>query len=383
MKVEEDIENRGKRKKKKPTFYLKTFDVEINSKALPLGYIDTQNNPSSAPNPLRVCDYHKCTIQDPSHKVIRLGCFHTFHEQCYNFNEHQCPNCTPFIIKRSKELGELFNSGLLTSKRTSQSSEVHPDNDDNSNDDVSHRNEKPPEYFNSEEWQNHSDEVSTAQVNPLIHSQSQVQVTVLRFGNIKFWLLPISISQSTLNGRQGSNACSFIALLMSKAFYANQHHLSFGPSNDLSPVWILVIKGCIQSGNNCHDRVTGGRAINFTIQDAAHHLGASMVNAQLEEPFDLTFVCENPQLSQSALSYYLQRLTHEQHLSALVIISDMSISFVAQSNEIVILDNHTHSQHGAMIGKCAAIEIEDFLVKIKEISSPNTNMCTMTFVKFG
>lgn len=30
--------------------------------------------------------------------------------------------------------------------------------------------------------------------------QSQVQVTVLESGNTKFWLLPISISQSTLNG---------------------------------------------------------------------------------------------------------------------------------------------------------------------------------------
>ena len=145
-----------------------------------------------------------------------------------------------------------------------------------------------------------------------------------------------------------------------------------------------MIKSCLQSGNNCHDQITIGRPINFSIQDAAQQLTSSLGNAELEEPFDLTFVCENQQVPQSSLEYYLHRLVHEQHLAALVIINDMSISFVGQpgSGNILVLDSHLHGQHGALVGKCAENEIEAFLANIKSVLSPNTNMCTMTFVKF-
>ena len=66
---------------------------------------------------------------------------------------------------------------------------------------------------------------------------------------------------------------------MSKAFYSNQNHLVFIPSGDLIPAWISVIKSLIQSGNNWHDRITDGRAVNFSIQEAAQHLTASLGNA--------------------------------------------------------------------------------------------------------
>lgn len=322
-----------------------------------------------------------------------------------------CPYCTPFILEKSQELAERFNSGLLRNT-DSQTEEETPDTTDGDadGDEVSPSSNRLPEYYQSQEWESHitnllstvtipqpqlhvsnppqecaPSQASTNVTLPSSHSSSHIPVTVLTFGNIKLWLLPITISQSTLNGRQGSNACSLIALLMSKAYYSNQNHLVFSSSGNLTPAWILVIKSCIQTGNDRHDRITGRRPVNFSIQDAAQHLTSSLGNAELEEPFDLTFVCENQQVPQSSLQYYLHRLVHERNLAALVILNEMSVAFVAQSggSEILLLDSHLHGQHGALVGKCPENEIEAFLVKIKSILSPTINMCTMTFVKFN
>ena len=51
---------------------------------------------------------------------------------------------------------------------------------------------------------------------------SNIEVRPLAIGVVTIWNLPIHISQSTINGRLWSNACTLISLLVAKSYYMNQ-----------------------------------------------------------------------------------------------------------------------------------------------------------------
>ena len=73
-------------------------------------------------------------------------------------------------------------------------------------------------------------------------------------------------------------------------------------------------------------------------------------NVQLEDSFDLSILNENPVVPQSSLAFYLEQLTKEDNLTAVVIImGGMTISLVGQNNNIIVMDSHLHGQLGAMV----------------------------------
>ena len=65
----------------------------------------------------------------------------------------------------------------------------------------------------------------------------------------------------------------------------------------------------------------------------------------MEDSFDLSITCENTQIPQSSLAFYLQRLARENSLSAIVIMNGMSLCFVGKNDYylIIALDSHAHN----------------------------------------
>lgn len=61
------------------------------------------------------------------------------------------------------------------------------------------------------------------------------------------WEFPYSVSQSTYRGRNGSNACSIIALLTALEIHRKQCDLA--PSPFLPSDWMALLCRCIESGN--------------------------------------------------------------------------------------------------------------------------------------
>ncbi|CAH3113677.1 unnamed protein product, partial [Porites lobata] len=75
------------------------------------------------------------------------------------------------------------------------------------------------------------------------HVLTPITIQPYHNGNVTYWSFPHIISQSTILGRTGSNACTFIALLFSKI--------------PLSQTWVyqIVVQG-ILAGNSIYDSVT-------------------------------------------------------------------------------------------------------------------------------
>jgi len=52
---------------------------------------------------------------------------------------------------------------------------------------------------------------------------------------------------------------------------------------------------------------------------------------------------------QSSLAFYLEWLTKEDNLAAVVIMNGMTIGLVGQNNNIIVMDSHLHGKRGAMV----------------------------------
>ena len=94
--------------------------------------------------------------------------------------------------------------------------------------------------------------------NPPLHLN--VQIATLPMGTSTFWFLPSQMSQATLMGRNGSNACTFIALFMASAYIrsTNKNMLELYVGSLLNSSWIALMLSSIVRGNNAYDRVTLG-----------------------------------------------------------------------------------------------------------------------------
>ena len=76
---------------------------------------------------------------------------------------------------------------------------------------------------------------------------------------------------------------------------------------------------------------------------------------------------------QSSLGFYLEQLTKENNLAAVVILNGITISLVGQNNNIIVIDSHLHGQLVGMVGIISADIVEELLIFVKQQLSPHFN----------
>lgn len=158
----------------------------------------------------------------------------------------------------------------------------------------------------------------------------------------------------------------------------------------LNQTWLSLLLSAIDRGNQVYDNVTQSQGLGnpfFSVTEAQHYLTAVIapVTVTLEESLDLSITSVDPQVPQSSLAFYLQRLVRERNLAALVIANGMTVCFVGQNNSVYILDSHPHyygQVFGAMVGMSPVDKLEEFLSNIKLQIWPNFNVCSLTFASF-
>lgn len=388
-------------------YYLESFDTQISSKALPLAYSferQNSNGTSTLPDSLKICDFKDCTV-NTTEPAIRLSCFHTIHLSCYNMANEQCPICTKPLLEEMKKLSQSFNQSLLAPTKESSSSTqpagTNQGNDDDDDEEVVLNNGETCTCSQSEAWQRQIDEtlesftvpqpqqpMPTVQQVPLAQHQPpnipvyRPNIMKIAFGSSIIWFFPSNFSQSTLFGRNGSTACTFIALLLAKFYFLNTTVLQLTQQLSLPLTWTNLIINCMSLGNQIYDNITRVPGQYFSVEEAIHFITNITGNVEVEESLDLSTVNENAAVPQSSLGFYLPRLTRENNLGSIVIMNGKTISLVGQNNNIILMDSHLHGQMGAMIAITSAEKIEELLYFIKQQLSPAFNLCSLTFVKY-
>lgn len=220
---------------------------------------------------------------------------------------------------------------------------------------------------------------------PLSSQPSTLHVPPSTAGKVTFWELPAFLSQSTIGGRQGSNACTVISLLLAKTYIANKPLLQVNSSHPLSQSWLVAFVSCMLGGNKVYDTFISSHNLNpvyLGVVQAIPLVRSSLGNISYEEELTVCFVKEPCAAEESALSYQLSRRLGNAN-AAFTIISGMTITFVLDStDDIVVMDSHIHPPNGALLAKCKHSDIEGLLKWLKTKLDVTINLCTVTFIHF-
>ena len=140
------------------------------------------------------------------------------------------------------------------------------------------------------------------------------------------------MSQSTIGGRHGSNACTIISLLLAKTYLTNKQLLQINNSQLLSHNWIVAFISCMLGGNQAYDTFISSRnPIYLGVVEAIPLIRNSLGSLDYEEELTVCCVKEARAADESALSYQLSRRLAIAN-AAFTIINGMTITFVDDSN---------------------------------------------------
>ncbi len=161
------------------------------------------------------------------------------------------------------------------------------------------------------------------------------------------WTFPVNFCQSTLGGRSGSNACTFIALYFGHLFLYN--NLSAPLDGALSTEWGSALYMAMVEGNKIHDELFEGEGVDVAVDEAVEMAGAECFVQSIGQSLDLFGLdCVDQ------LAAVFEMLTRTQQSSCNVIVTQgRSFLFIVnQDGSSMIVDSHRHGTVGAVIAHC-------------------------------
>ena len=159
------------------------------------------------------------------------------------------------------------------------------------------------------------------------------------------WLFPRDISQSTLDGRNGSNACVFIALSFASLY--RDYTLPNIKDNYLNTEWQEALKEAIRMGNSIHDELFDRQGVNVSPEDAIAAVGELCQAGGITQEFDVFGAQPLHQLENIVHSILQKKSSFHiivAHFMAMLMIVD-------SDGQLILVDSHLHGSKGALIAR--------------------------------
>ena len=152
-------------------------------------------------------------------------------------------------------------------------------------------------------------------------STPSLSVMSLQTGSVTSWHFPLAYSQSTINGRTGSNACTFIALVLSKLHFAAPELPR--PHHPLSLTWVFRMVQGMEIGNKFYDSHSAGDPVMFGVWEAVQKVQASLgiASVRSELPADIT----RPPVATANLPHHIQLASLVNQTTSVFIIDQKTI----------------------------------------------------------
>ena len=182
-----------------------------------------------------------------------------------------------------------------------------------------------------------------ATVSPQVHASPLYGIPSSHTPCITEWNFPMNFSQSTLLGRLGSNACTFIAL-----YFGNLYFLScLKPPSDgvtLDREWQVSLREAILKGNEIHDDLYDTDAIDVAVDEAVELAGDECGVNCIENQYDIFGRNCNNQLSDIFSGLSLKQSCH------VIVTQGKSFLLIVNTDQsTMIVDSHSHIGSGALI----------------------------------
>ena len=162
------------------------------------------------------------------------------------------------------------------------------------------------------------------------------------------WTLPAEFCQSTLGGRSGSNACTFIALYFGHLYL----HWKLPPPlhSVLSMEWKSALYKAMKKGNEIHDELFEGEGVDVAVEDAVEMAGTECFVQYIGQGLDLIGSDCEDQLAE--VMEMLSTSTPPSSCNVVVTRGRSFLFIVNKDRSCMIVDSHRHVNVGAMIAYC-------------------------------
>ena len=227
---------------------------------------------------------------------------------------------------------------------TNQSDEVESDGEDTVDDGDYEGDDCSDEENVCTDDSNHSDFVMNAL--EILTVDSLEPVLAEDVGPVSCWRLPSHMSQGRYKGRNGSNACSLISLMIGYVFYKTKTRIP-SMQTALSDNIISVICGSMELGNRVYDLFRHNLPSRYlSIEEAASVLDTwlecsvgNTLPVRLQDPHEMSTV--SAQLS-------LAMASQDSSFSFLIMNEKTSFLFTTKK-DVLYIDTHSHSSCGAVV----------------------------------
>ena len=289
-----------------------------------------------------------------------------------------------------------------------ENEEVTASDDDNSRDLELSSGEEGEEYYNSQAWQrkvngitgtysnihhptkaNHSQLLQpiartctqrsfpqTSHLNLL--STPALYVLPLQTGNVATCHFPLACSQPTLNGRTGSKACTFMALVLCK-LDLDVPELP-RPHHPLSLTCLFRMVQGMEIRNKFYDSYSAGNPEIFGVREAAQKFHGSLGIASLEAELPADIIRQP--VATANLTHHIQLASMMTQSTSVFIIDQKTVAFIPMGQHILLLDGHCHTQSGAYIAMAPSSRIWQLMEWYRVFNCFPHSMGTVTNITF-
>lgn len=211
-----------------------------------------------------------------------------------------------------------------------------------------------------------------------ISTENQICIKCTKVSNsLCQFIFPTTIAQSTIGGRQGSNACTIIAVRFGA--YCVQYNLDVSLLwKQLPQLWASSFISAICDGNDMYDEVYSDTAVYLDVEDVVQSVGTECNVESVSAIFGFTDANDFADLA--------AHISNVQQPSYGVLIGcGKSVGILVQANGLcALIDSHIHTSSGAIIlmADSPSSLITAYLRILLE-QNLALNLCTFTWVMYG
>ncbi|CAH3176756.1 unnamed protein product [Porites lobata] len=211
-----------------------------------------------------------------------------------------------------------------------------------------------------------------------------VKCKTIRETSMILYHFPREISQSCYGGRNGSNACTIIAVLIARAFCCSD--ITSLQTGNLSEDWINLLSSCIAEGNRLYDKLVNSKQqgeIYLSVEDVSEEFGSALQIKNLGSSLPVSFISET---ETATVLFQLERLRRlDERRQAVIFIKDYrtGVFLLEKDGPVLFVDSHRYGSGGAVIiCACVVNELVLLLAEIMHLASLE-GLGTLTPVYFS
>ena len=198
---------------------------------------------------------------------------------------------------------------------------------------------------------------------------------------LTYWNFPRHLSQTYFKGRNGSNACTIISIIVGR--YFARSNLPYQNQGYLSNEWLNLFYTSIDDGSQFYDRLVKEMGVlDLSIEEVYERLGGNLnmayVNASLPVSFDAD-------IETVTIYYQLKELLmqHKKNVCLFIHKKRTASFLIYETGEVIYADSHAFGENGALLISADINTLSSLLEFLKLILGNDENrLATLTVIQY-